>query len=151
METGKKLNPFELKMQEEKARKEAERMKKKEDDKKNDPFIQKTSFESVPKPLVAPAVKKHDSVSFFKPKEEMKEKTEEVQAPPAIVKPQLGSTFVPTPKTVTEEEKKENPEIKKESKTETAEAQGEDDFKKSLAAMIGRGKPKRSTVAVKAP
>ena len=33
-------------MQEEKARKEAERMKKKEDDKKNDPFIQKTSFES---------------------------------------------------------------------------------------------------------
>jgi|TARA_B110000305_G_C19284809_1_gene561167 hypothetical protein len=58
---------------------------------------------------------------------------------------------VPTPKTVTEEEKKENPEIKKESKTETAEAQGEDDFKKSLAAMIGRGKPKRSTVAVKAP
>jgi hypothetical protein len=29
METGKKLNPFELKMQEEKARKEAERIKKK--------------------------------------------------------------------------------------------------------------------------
>lgn len=44
------MNPFELKMQEEKARKEAERMKKKENDKKNDPFIQKTSYETVEKP-----------------------------------------------------------------------------------------------------
>ena len=56
-----KVNPFELRMQEEKARKEAERMKKKEDDKKNDPFIQKTAYESVPKPI-APEVKKNDSI-----------------------------------------------------------------------------------------
>ena len=76
METGKKLNPFELNLKCRKRKsaknleslKEAERMKKKEDDKKNYLFFQKTSFESVLKPLVAPIVKKNDFVSFFKPK-----------------------------------------------------------------------------------
>lgn len=134
------MNPFELKMQEEKARKEAERLKKKENDKKHDPFIQKTSYETVEKPL-APLAKKNESISFFKPKEEMKTEKEEVKAPPAIVKPEVAPV---------EEEKKQNQEINKDTKP--AETQGgEEDFKKSLAAMIGRGKPgaKRSTVVVK--
>lgn len=137
-EVKKPLNPFELKMQEEKARKEAERMKKKEDDKKNDPFIQKTSFESK---LSAPP--KKESIQFFKPKEEMKDIVDEkeIKVQEEAKKPEVAPV---------KEEKKLNPEIKKESKPAESK-EGEDDFKKSLAAMIGRGKPgaKRSTVAVK--
>ena len=68
-------------------------MKKKEEDKKNDPFIQKTAFVSTLKPQEP--VKKNVSIEFFRPKEEVKEKVtaEEVKATEgpntvAVTKPQ---------------------------------------------------------------